>query len=107
MCHLVRTNIYDFNVWVLPRCEDSADLGVLSLEKFLHAHAFDLVDRERVDVYLHSFSLFDLTPLLFELFHHLSPYEHVVVVLGLYLSLSLFLKLVQAVCLLNHSSFLD
>ena len=105
--HLVRTNIDYLNVWVFSRGENSADLGVFTLQKLLHAHAFDFIDGERVDVDLYSPFKFDCCPFLFELFHHLSPDKHVVVVSLLHLSFSLLLKLEKTVSLLDHSGFLD
>jgi len=105
--HLVGTNIDNLDVWVFARSKNSADLSVFTLQKLLHAHAFDFIDRERVYVDLYSPLQFNRWPFLFELFHHLSPNKHVIVVLFLDLCFGLLLKLEKTVRLLDHGGFLN
>jgi len=77
LSHLVGAHIDDLNVRIFASRKNSWDLGVFSLQKLFHGHSFEFVDWERVDMDLHSFALFDLTPFLFEFGHHLAPHEHV------------------------------
>ena len=60
--------------------EHSGDLSVFSLEELLHGYALKLVHGIRINVYLYALLLFNLLPLLLELFLHLPPQIEALVV---------------------------
>jgi len=105
LSHLVGTDVNNLDVRVFACCENSTDLGIFSLQKLLHWHSLQLVNREWIAVYFDSFSLLNCAPSLFKLLHHLPPNEHLLSILFFNTFLGLSLEDVESERLLNFSCF--
>jgi len=104
--HLVRANVDYVNIKVFSCSEDSADLGVFTLEEFFHADTFQLVNWHRVDMNLNPFSFLNVVPFQLEFFLHLFPYEQILLVQLLDFVFHSFLENVIFESPLNFSGFL-
>ena len=100
-----RSDIYDLHIWVF-QAEDSAQLGIFSLQELCHRYTLQFFNWNGADVHLHSSPIFDGRPFLLEFVHHLFPDEQAFVGQFFNSIFCLFLEQVQSESPLNYCCFL-